>query len=378
MIESIRTQILWEGRRTGMTWFHPRGCMVPTDSGRLALVTCQDITGSDYFGQVHSAVSQDLGKTWTDPEPIASLGRWDQPDGLQEGVCDVVPEYHPATETVLAIGHNVYYCDGHLARPNTQRYPMYVVRTSDGSWSAERRRLLWDDPRGTAMYTCGCAQRCNLPDGNILIPLSFAPLGQEDRMVGSAVCSFDGQQVDVLETGPELRLAIKRGLLEPTLTCFAGRYWMTIRAEDGHGYCSTSTDGLHWSPLQAWAWESGERLAMSTTQQRWLTHSEGLFLVYTRRAAHNINVMRWRSPLYVAQVDPARGCLIRDTERTVFPLVGDGIGVPEHVARMGNFHVTNATPGESWVTVGEALPADGWAGNTLLGHIRWSRPNHIA
>jgi len=28
---------------------------------------------------------------------------------------------------------------------------------------------------------------------------------------------------------------------------------------------------------------------------------------------------------------------------------------------MGNFHTVAASPDESWVTVGETLPADGWA-----------------
>jgi len=88
--------------------------------------------------------------------------------------------------------------------------------------------------------------------------------------------------------------------------------------------------------------------------------------------------MRWRSPLFVAQVDTARGCLLRDTEKTVFPLIGDGIDDPDHVARMGNFHVHNVSPAESWVTVGETLPKDGWAGDTLLGRIVWDQPNQVA
>lgn len=378
MIKAIDASIIWEGRKGGTTWFHPRACMFPEGETSKCLMTCQDITGSDVFGQVHWSVSADAGRTWSAPEPITALARRALPDGLQEGVCDVVPEYHPQTDTVLAIGHNVYYKDGVLTKPGADRYPMYVVRTPDGSWSADRRKLAWDDPRGTAMYTCGCAQRATLADGRILIPLSFAPLGQEDRMVGSVLCSFDGKDLKVLESSDELRLPVKRGLLEPTLTCFAGRYWMTIRAEDDRGYCSTSQDGLQWTPIRPWVWDDGEPLTMSTTQQRWLTHSNGLFLVYTRKARHNVHVMRWRSPLFVAQVDIERGTLMRATEKTVFPLIGNGIDDPDHVARMGNFHVVNASPEESWVTVGETLPHDGWAGNTLLGRILWDRPNRLA
>lgn len=80
----------------------------------------------------------------------------------------------------------------------------------------------------------------------------------------------------------------------------------------------------------------------------------------------------------MAEVDRERLRLIRSSERTVFPLIGDGIDDPNHVARMGNFHTVAATPDQSWVTVGETLPHDRWAGNTLLARIHWRRPNRLA
>ena len=134
---------------------------------------------------------------------------------------------------------------------------------------------------------------------------------------------------------------------------------MTIRAEDGRGYLSTSSDGLNWQEKKPWSWDNGEYLTMSTTQQRWLTHSDGLFLVYTRKSENNRNVMRWRAPLFVAQVDTRRLCVIRSSEQVVLPLVGDGINDAKHVARMGNFHVVNVSERESWVTVGEWMPRSG-------------------
>jgi len=382
MIAKIRSSIIWNGRAGGTTWFHPRACMIPGKPHATALMTCQSVTGSDVFGQVHWSASSDNGATWSTPEPIASLGRRSVPDGsdtlhpLEEGVCDVVPEYHPQTDTVLAMGHNVYYKNNVLTRPNEGRYAVYVVRDQEGQWS-ERQKLEWDDPRGTAMYTCGCAQRVTLENGDIVVPLSFAPLGRMDRVVGSVLCSFDGHRVRIQRSGNELRLAVERGLLEPSLTRLDGRFYMTIRAEDGHGHVSTSEDGLNWAKQQPWCWDDGEPLIMSTTQQRWLTHSKGLFLVYTRKAAENVNVFRWRAPLYVAQVDTQTLRLIRSTERVLLPLIGDGIHDLDHVARMGNFHVVNATPDESWVTVGETLPHDGWRGDTLLARIYWEVRNGL-
>jgi hypothetical protein len=152
---------------------------------------------------------------------------------------------------------------------------------------------------------------------------------------------------------------------------------MTIRAEDGHGYVSVSDDGLAWAEKRPWMWDDGSDVVMSTTQQRWLAHGDGLYLVYTRRAEENVNVMRWRAPLYVARVDLSSLCLIRESEQIVLPLVGDGVHDADHVARMGNFHVTNYSANESWVTVGETLPKDGWKGDTLLARIQWKTSNRL-
>ena len=150
---------------------------------------------------------------------------------------------------------------------------------------------------------------------------------------------------------------------------------MTIRAEDDRGYVAVSENGLQWRPQQPWAWDDGEPLAMSSTQQHWLPHSEGLFLVYTRKDKANASVVRWRSPLFAAEVDAKTLRLIRSTERVVLPLIGDGVKNGRHVAMMGNFNSNPAGPLESWITVGECRFADGWAGDTLLARIRWSRAN---
>jgi hypothetical protein len=150
---------------------------------------------------------------------------------------------------------------------------------------------------------------------------------------------------------------------------------MTIRAEDNRGYVTVSDDGLQWERIQPWSWDDGSPLTLSTTQQRWLAHSDGLWLVYTRKDPSNVNVMRWRAPLYVAQVDLKKLQLIRATERIVFPISADGVNSPKDVAHMGNFHVNAATRDFSLVTAGETIPAHGFRGDTLAARIYWTRPN---
>ncbi len=386
LIADIQKLIVRRGRDgSGPTWFHPRVCMIPADatadaaiqssSNPTALMTLQTISGSDYFGPVHWMSSPDLGVTWTDPQPIPALGRVPRTDGSEEGVCDVVPEWHPPTRTVLALGHNVFYSGPRFSANQPPRWPIYAV-WKDGQWS-DRRKLEWTDPRGAYIYTNNCGQRVVLPDGDILLAFTHGAKKDQPRSVSSMVCSFDGDKLSVKDVGREITHDQGRGLLEPSVTEFQGRYFLTLRAEDERGYVCASHDRLTWTSKQPWAWQDGEPLTMSTTQQHWLPHSDALWLVYTRRDASNTGVIRWRSPLWMAQVDTETLRLRRDTERIVLPLVGDGVQDPDRVALMGNFHPINVNSNESWVTVGEWQPRNKIHGDLLLARIRWNLRNRI-
>ncbi len=380
LVKSISKQVLWKNRDgQSKTWFHPRACMIPNgDSPPVALMNLQEIRGSDYFGQVHWSQSADLGQTWSPPRPIESLGRDPVPEhpGLQAGVCDVTPQYHAPTDTVLALGHVVFYRGPRFSsKDQLQRYPVYAVRNSTGNWS-ERRILAWDDPRGNHIYSNNCGQRVVMPNGDVMMSFTFGP-GPSNRMVAGVRCSFDGNELKIQEVGPPLQNNVGRGLLEPSIVRYQDRFWITLRAEDGHGYVAISEDGLNYRRKTAWAWEDGQPIGMSTTQQHWLAHSDGLFLVYTREDESNKNVIRWRSPLWMARVDTDRLTLIRDSEQVVLPLVGDGVQQPDQVALMGNFNITHASQTESWVTVGEWMPRQNARGDLLLARICWNRPNRL-
>jgi len=373
---SIEKVVLRRGRDgSGPTWFHPRACLVPGASGPTVFMTLQTIAGSDYFGPVHWMASQDLGRTWTEPQPVPALGRVKQPNSVEEGVCDVVPEWHPQTKTVLALGHNVFYSGPKFSSNQPSRWPVYAV-WRNGQWGP-RRRLKWNDPRGAYIYSNNCGQRVMLPNGNILLAFTHGPDKTKPRSVSSVLCSFDGETLSVTRVGEEIAHDKGRGLLEPSLARFSGRCFLTLRAEDGHGYVCASDDGLTWTPKQPWTWDDGEPLVMSTTQQHWLAHSEALWLVYTRKDASNVNVIRWRSPLWMAQVDLKTLRLRHATERVVLPIAGDGVNNPDRVAIMGNFHPLNVSPAESWVTVGEWQPKNGIKGDLLLARIRWNKPNQL-
>lgn len=375
LIASIEKAVLRDAKEKRPVWFHPRSCMVPGAEGAVAFMTLQTIGGSDYFGPVHWTTSRDLGKTWSEFQPAPPLGWEKLESGGHEAVCDVTPEFHPKTGSVLALGHNVFYKTTSFHKEQPPRWPVYAV-WKDGVWGP-RRKLVWDDPRGSYIYSNNCGQRVMLPDGDVMMSFTFG-VKDKPRAVCGVRCSFDGKELVVKKTGPELTNPKGRGLLEPSLTFFQDRFYLTIRAEDSRGYVAVSDDGLDYGPKQAWAWDDGEPLTMSTTQQHWLTHSESLFLVYTRKDVTNANVIRWRAPLWVAQVDTKTLRLIRSTERVVLPLIGDGVNDAEHVPMMGNFGINNASPNESWVTDGSWCPKDMSRGELQLGRVKWSRPNALA
>ena len=189
----------------------------------------------------------------------------------------------------------------------------------------------------------------DLPDGDILLPIYFALPGTGEGVFhvrhASTVmrCRFDGETLSYIEHGDEFTVEIERGLGEPSLTTFGGRWFLTLRNDEA-GYVTSGDDGLHFDEPRQWTFDDGSELGNYNTQQHWLTMSDALYLVYTRRGADNDHIMRHRAPLFMAQVDPDRLCVIRDTERIV---------VPERGARLGNFGVTRVSDTESWVTVAE-------------------------
>ncbi|MDZ4848546.1 MAG: hypothetical protein SGI77_04580 [Pirellulaceae bacterium] len=109
-----------------------------------------------------------------------------------------------------------------------------------------------------------------------------------------------------------------------------------------------------------------------SVEQHWVTHSDGLYLVYSRRGANNDHVFRNRAPLFIAQVDPVKLHLIRSTERILMPESGLDLA--------GGFGVLNVSEAETWVVSTEmAFPKDrsDEVNHIRLAKIIWNRPNQL-
>ncbi|WP_254510114.1 exo-alpha-sialidase [Anatilimnocola floriformis] len=365
-------------------WVHPRAGIVPgagKDGVPRVVMTMNtlDVSGSDVFKAVLSMHTDDLGKTWTEPKPQASLAPiTENIDGEDRPVAlsDCWPTWHAASKTLLGTGHDVVYTKNwkvQSPRPRSTTYSIYDPAID--SWSKWQRMKLPGDQFADAGP--GCVQRYDKEDGSILLPIYFRPAGKNSRVIVTC-CRFDGKELAYQEHGNELSIDdATRGLHEPSLTRFQGEYFLTLR-NDKLGFVSRSRDGLQFSPIQPWKFDDGTDLGNYNTQQHWVTHSDALYLVYTRKGANNDHVFRHRAPLFMAQVDPKTLRVIRATEQIL---------IPERGARYGNFGVTQVSPHETWVTESEwmqtwppntIIPVDnkyGANGSVWVARIRWSKEN---
>jgi hypothetical protein len=389
---TLERQVVLEGYDRESEWFQPRIGVIPPSTAVMTL-TRADLTGSDAFSAIRSLHSNDLGRTWSDPVEQDKLDRILRPEqNVEEVPCDITPRWHAATGKLLATGHTTAYQPGDvhpIVNNSIERFACYAVYDAQtGCWPR------WDvlakpDPREQYHWmTAGCADRVDLPDGSILLPtynMSREDVGenfwQACFFTCVVKCRFDGEKMEILEVGDELSVPEPRGLCEPSLVQWGGRFFLTLR-NDVRAYVTAGDDGLHFPQPQPWRFDDGEELGSINTQQHWIAHSEGLYLVYTRKGLDNDEIFRWRAPLMIARVDPERLVVLRETERELLPKLG---------ATLGNFGTIATTVDESWVTVAEGMQngdispesllraeAAGANNRVYLARIRWNRPNLLA
>jgi len=313
--------------------------------------------------------TDDLGLTWQGPTPLPGFERRPFNEKLEITVCDFTPRWHATSGKLLGTGHTVVYGNNRVlsVRPRATAYSAYDPVTR--KWAPWRTLEMPSEPR-FANSGAGSTQRLDLANGDLLLPIYFKEPSASKYASTVVRCRFDGETLRYVEHGSELTVDADRGLYEPSITRYGDGFYLTMR-NDVTGYVAVSTDGLHYGEPRPWTWDDGSDLGSYNTQQHWVVHSDALFLVYTRRGANNDHVMRHRAPLFIAEVDPLKLCVVRSTERELMPNRG---------ARLGNFAVTEVSPQETWVTDAEWMQPKGVEnygsdGSVWVSKIRWSRPN---
>ena len=343
----IERTIPFQGFDQKMCWVHARAGAIPAEaeSGLPTVVmTTQklQLTGSDVFYALHSTSTADLGANWTERTEQDGFQRESFGENLERTVCDFTPKWHAGTGKLLGTGHTVVY-ENNRVKKVRQRSTAYSVYDPDAhAWGKWGVLQMPDEPR-FQNAGAGCTQRIDLPNGEVLLPIYFKTPEATQMSTTIVRCRFDGEILSYLEHGSELTVPIKRGLYEPSLTQFQGKFFLTMRNDD-RAYVSVSNDGLKFSKPKPWTFDDEEELGSYNTQAHWVTHPSGLYLTYTRKGADNDHVFRHRAPLFIARVDPSSLQVIQASERILVPELG---------ARLGNFGVTEVSDEETWVTVTE-------------------------
>ena len=388
---SISLEVAHQGFDGKQCWVHARVGVAANEQGQTtAVMTTQKLllSGSDVFYLLHQSRKATTESSWTKLQAIDSFSRQvvrgDRiprggegsrellRDGDETTVCDFVPQWHTASQRLLGIGQTVWYRNNRVLKVRPRGIAYSVLDPQRGSWDKWRVVELPDEPY-FANAGSGSSQRVDLPGGDVLLPVYCKE--PEAKQFSSLVlrCRFDGQTLHYMTHGNLMTIPVDRGLYEPSLTHHDGRFYLTLR-NDQHGYVAVSDDGLNFETPRKWTFDDGSDLGSYNTQQHWVTHNDGLFLVYTRRGYDNDHVFRHRAPLFIARVDPEKLCVKKATERVL---------VPEHGARLGNFGVTRVSQDETWITVAEWMQPEGVAkhgsdNRIFIAKLKWNRPNELA
>ncbi len=387
----IKLDTICSGYDRKTCWVHARSGAIPGENP-IIVVLMQKVLLSkdDVFYALNEMRSDNMGQTWQGPTPHEkSLGRRKVDNEIEICPCDFNPKWHEKSGKLLGTGHLAIYRNNDHVTQRKRQSCYSIYDPENRRWTPfETLEMPGQD---TIFFDsgAGCVQRYDLPDGDIFLPIYFRGIEASEKAgndLYAAVpysvtvlrCSFDGRKLKYIEHGNTLTIPDERGLTEPSITCYHGRYYLTIR-NDTTGYVASGNDGLNYGRPKPWCFDDGSNLGNYNTQQHWVTHSDGLFLVYTRRGADNDNVFRHRAPLFIAQVYPERLCVIRNTEHIL---------VPNRGARLGNFQITDVNENETWVIVAEWMQSIGedpydsrgcekYGSNNSVFAVRllWDKPN---
>ncbi len=338
------------GRSTEWDWWQARSAFVPGE--KPLWVTTMSETGREgvhNFHDISQSISRDGGKTWSEPAVIPSLKRTKQEDGFEVAPGDLWPTWHAQSGMVIATGKTFNFEGGNREIRVREKVSYAVMNPKTGEWGPMKFLAIPDkDHSGKTISAAnaGTTQRVDLPDGDILLPVRYQRHPKSFNYTSVVVrCGFDGETLTYKEHGSELNIPQGRGLYEPSLTKFGGRFFLTMRA-DHSAYVTSGTDGINYEPIREWQFDDGKPLGSYNTQQHWVTIGGGFFLVYTRKGADNDHIFRHRAPLFIGQVNPKTLRVMRATERVL---------LPENHATLGNSGVCRISDNESWITCGEGL-----------------------
>ena len=326
------------------------------------------LTGADVFLAPEIACSTDGGATFSETHTLQVYEKVE--NGIRT-ICGVdTTLYHKNTDKWVCLGRTTHYAnDKHCVMVNGMAVtePYYFFFDPDKLEFTDIIPLPF--PYET-ISVIPFGQPIIYEDGKILLSFYFVAAGDTKGRLVSILYSFDGEKLEIVKSGtplisPEGKHA--RGYCEPSMARLGDKYYLTIRTDDT-AYLAVSDNGLDFAEPMAWVFDDGEKIESRNTQQRWVRFDDALYLAYTRITQYNGHIFRNRAPLFIARFDPARLCLIRESERVL---------VPEMGARLGNFHSLDVNRNEAWVSVGEWMQSEGRYKDEWKTCVRYGSDNTV-
>ena len=201
-------------------WYHPRVAAVPgrgLDGGPAVVMTLQKhLQVSDYYSGLSVMRTDDLCKTWTEPDPRPELDWRREDGGVVIAVADVTPGRHGPTGKVIAVGAQVRYSpagEQPRTRPAPTRRPMRCwIRPQEldalaGASDASRRQVQLRPQRLRAVDRRARRHR--------LTALLLRPLCKRPGVRHRRALQLRWQRASLPEHGDEMVLNVERGLCEP-------------------------------------------------------------------------------------------------------------------------------------------------------------------
>ena len=334
----------------GYCYVQSRMAFSPNGKG---VFTCSSLAlnGMDVYSGLFYSLSNDFGKTWGNFQSSATIKRYKNPDNTEQMFLDASPVYHKKANKFIIFGASLSYTG---KKHNANHEVVYSV--FDESANDFKNQKILKLPY--KICSAGCVQVHIEDDGTILLPVSVRNNPKELGSVVVAKCSFDGEEIKVLEIGKKITHDVRRGLYEPSIIKSGNVYFLSLR-NDKTGFLARSSDGLNYAEKVALRFDDGALVGDYNTQTHWLENAGKIYLVYTRSGANNDHVFRHRAPLFIAEVDKQTLLVKRSTERAITENRG---------ARMGNFGCINIQPKRWAVVTSEWMQGKGgWRGVMKYG-----------
>ena len=166
-------------------WLQARTAHVPGKASLSVTIMNQTLNRFTHnYGDIYQTISRNHGVTWSAPAPVPSLHRARTADGYEVAPSDMWNQWHPKSGMVVAAGVSFHFADGRHEHQLMRQVAYAVMDPNTQSWDSLQALELPEkdhDSQFLRAPSAECSQRVDLPDGDVLLPVSYLPCATLDK-----------------------------------------------------------------------------------------------------------------------------------------------------------------------------------------------------